>query len=153
MDFGSYVFASPYFGWLCNGVLMTLLISMISGICSALIGFLVVRCRMSSHPPLRWGGKAFISVFRNLPLVPLLLCLTFGIPRLWREFWGHAFPQGLELHLLLLGLALNTAAYFGEILYAGITAVAPQQAYAARTLGLPLSAIRRHVIYPQAVRI
>jgi len=55
--------------------------------------------------------------------------------------------------LLLLGLALNTAAYFGEILFAGMAAVSPDQIYAARTLGLSVGAVRRYVIYPQAVRI
>jgi ABC-type amino acid transport system permease subunit len=96
---------------------------------------------------------AFVTIFRNLPLVPLLLFLTFAIPGLWRALWGHSFPPGLELEILLLGLTLNTAAYFAEILRAGVSAVAPEQIYASRTLGLSPRTIRNRIIFPQAVRI
>lgn len=153
MDFSRYVFGPPYFGWLCRGLLMTLLIGTVSGLCAAVIGFLVLRCQMSAHRSLRVAGATFVTVFRNLPLVPLLLFLTFGLPGMWRQLWGSPFPRGLELHLLLLGLALNTGAYLAEILRAGVGAVAPHQIDAARTLGIARSAIRRRVIYPQAVRV
>jgi glutamine transport system permease protein len=153
MDFTQYVAGAPYFGWLCRGVLMTLLIAMVSGFCAAVIGFLVLQCHISAHRLWRAVGAGFVIVFRNLPLVPLLLFLTFAVPGLWRQLWGQPFSQGLEFYLLLLGLSMNTASYFAEILLAGVTAVAPEQVDAARTLGLPRGAVRRHVIYPQAVRI
>ena len=151
MEFRAYVFTAPFFGWLCDGVLMTLLISLISGLGAAVIGFLLLQCHLS--PSLRGIGVGFVLVFRNLPLLPLLMFLTFAVPGLWQQLWGHPFPQGLELYLLLLGLALNTAAYVGEILLAGVRAVAPEQILAARTLELARSRIRRHIVYPQAVRI
>jgi glutamate/aspartate transport system permease protein len=153
MDFGLYVFGAPYFGWLCSGVLMTLLISMISGVCAGVIGFPVLRCQISRRGSLRILGAGFVIVFRNLPAIPLLLFLTFAVPGLWRQFWGQPFPAGFEFHLLLLGLTLNTAAYFAEILRAGVASVAIEQIYAARTLGLNPVAVRWHVIYPQAVRV
>jgi His/Glu/Gln/Arg/opine family amino acid ABC transporter permease subunit len=153
MDFGRYVFGAPYFAWLCRGVLMTILIGVISGIGAAIIGFLVLRCRCSARGPLRALGIGFVMTFRNLPLVPLLLFLTFGLPGLWTGLSGRPFPRGLELTLVILGLALNTAAYLTEIMRAGVTAVAPQQVDAARSLGLTPGAIRRCVIYPQAARI
>jgi His/Glu/Gln/Arg/opine family amino acid ABC transporter permease subunit len=153
MDFGRYVFAAPYFGWLCSGLLMTVMISLISVFFAAIIGLLVVQCQISASQTLRMGGAGFVIVFRNLPLVPLLLFLTFGLPGLWSQLSGYPFPRGLELQLLLLGLALNTGAYFAEILRAGVAAVPPQQIDAARTLGLARATILRRVIYPQAARI
>ena len=153
MDFGHYVFGPPYFGWLWRGVLMTLLIATVSGLFAAVIGFLVLQCHISTRRPLRGLGAGFVLVFRNLPLIPLLLFLTFGLPGLWAQLCGCPFPRELELELLLLGLALNTGAYLAEILRAGVAAVAQQQVEAARTLGLAPGAIRRCVIYPQAVRI
>jgi His/Glu/Gln/Arg/opine family amino acid ABC transporter permease subunit len=153
MDFGQYVFGHPYFGWLCRGLLMTLLISTVSGFFAAIVGFLLLRCHISANRLLRGMAGAFVIVFRNLPLVPLLLFLFFGMPQVWRQIVGSPFPRGLELHLLIIGLMLNTGAYLGEILRAGVEAVAPQQIEAARTLGITPGAIRRSVIYPQAVRI
>jgi His/Glu/Gln/Arg/opine family amino acid ABC transporter permease subunit len=153
MDFGQYVFGHPYFGWLCRGLMMTLLISTVSGFLSAAVGFLVLRCHISGNRAIRGTGAVFVMLFRNLPLVPLLLFLAFGVPQAWGQIWGRPFPRGLELHLLIIGLMLNTGAYLGEILRAGVSAVAPQQIEAARTLGITPGTIRRGVIYPQAVRI
>ena len=153
MDFARYVFGTPYFEWLCRGVLMTMLIAAVSGLGAAIIGFLVLQCRCSVRGPLRALGVGFVMTFRNLPLVPLLLFLTFGLPGLWTALSGSPFPRGLELALVVLGLALNTAAYLAEIMLAGVTAVAPQQVDAARSLGLTPGAIRRRVVYPQAARV
>jgi His/Glu/Gln/Arg/opine family amino acid ABC transporter permease subunit len=153
MDFSSYVFSAPYFGWLCNGVLMTLSISMVSGIAAAGIGFFVLRCCMSPYHPIQAVGAAFVIVFRNLPLMPLLLFMTFAIPGLFRGLFGIPLAQGFEFPVFIIGLALNTAAYFAEILRAGVAAVVPEQTFAARTLGLSPRTIRNHVIFPQAVRV
>jgi His/Glu/Gln/Arg/opine family amino acid ABC transporter permease subunit len=153
VDFGRYVFSDPYLAWLCRGVAMTLLISLASACGAAVIGAAVLRCQLSPRRPLRALGAAFVMVFRNLPLVPLLLFVTFGLPGMWRELTGSALPRGLELYLLVLALALNTAAYVVEIVRAGITSIEPEQVEAARVLGLPPRAVRRRIIYPQALRI
>jgi His/Glu/Gln/Arg/opine family amino acid ABC transporter permease subunit len=153
MDFSRYVFAAPYFGWLCSGLLITAMISLVSGFFAAIIGLLVAQCQISARPDLRILGAGFVLVFRNLPLVPLLLFLSFGLPSLWTQLWGRPFPRGLELQLLLLGLALNTGAYVAEILRSGVAAVPQEQIDAAKTLGLARARILRRVIYPQAVRI
>lgn len=152
-EFGRYVFGPPYLDWLCRGVLMTLIIAAISTVGAGGFGLLVLRCHVSTRRALRIAGAVFVAVFRNLPLVPLLLFLTFGLPGLWRQLVGRPFPVGLDLHLLLLGLALNTGAYLAEILRAGVEAIAPQQVDAARTLGISPALIRRRVIYPQAIRM
>lgn len=153
MDFGRYVFAAPYFAWLCWGLLLTGVISALSVGGGALVGLLVVQCQLSAHRALRALGAAFVIVFRNLPLVPLLLFLTFGLPGFWKALWNVPFPRGLEFQLLILGLALNAGAYIAEILRAGVAAVPPEQIDAARTLGLSRGRIMRRVVYPQAVRI
>lgn len=153
MDFGRYVFSAPYWEWLCCGVAMTIIIALSSSVLAALVSLVVLRSQLAGARWLRALGVAFVLVFRNLPMVPLLLLLSFGVPGLWRQLWGQPLPRGLELPLLLVGLALNTAAYFAEILRAGVGAVSQQQVEAARTLGLRPRSIRRRVVYPQAIRI
>jgi His/Glu/Gln/Arg/opine family amino acid ABC transporter permease subunit len=153
MDFSRYVFGSPYFEWLCSGLLMTVVISIASSLFAAIIGFLVMQCHISTSRWLRVFGAVVVILFRNLPLVPLLLFLIFGLPGLWSNLCNCPFPRGLELELLLLGLALNTGAYLAEILRAGVEAVPPTQLDIARTLGLDRGAILRRVVYPQAIRI
>jgi His/Glu/Gln/Arg/opine family amino acid ABC transporter permease subunit len=153
MQFGRYVFAAPYFGWLCRGIMMTLLISLVSGVAAALLGLGVVRLRLAPHRGPRIAAATFVIIFRNLPLMPLLLFLTFGLPRLWLQVSGRPFPLVFELYLLLVVMSVNSGAYFAEILRAGVLGVAPQQQEVARTMGLSTAAIRWYVVYPQAVRI
>jgi His/Glu/Gln/Arg/opine family amino acid ABC transporter permease subunit len=149
----NYVFASPYFGWLLRGLVMTLVISLVSGTAAALTGLGVMRLRLAHHRGARAAAVTFVMIFRNLPIVPLLLFLTFAVPNIFLQVFGRPFPLAFDLTLLLLGLTLNTAPYIAEILRAGALAVAPQQIDAARTIGLSNTAIRWLVVYPQAVRI
>jgi His/Glu/Gln/Arg/opine family amino acid ABC transporter permease subunit len=153
MEFGRYVFAEPYFGWLWRGLGMTLLISLLSGWVAVVVGFGVLQLHLSAHRALRAAASGFVIIFRNLPLVPLLLFLTFGLPSLWLQLSGRPIPRGSEFPLLLAGLSLNTGAYLAEIFRAGVQGVPIAQRETARTLGLSTAAIRWHVIYPQAVRI
>ncbi|HVV81879.1 MAG TPA: amino acid ABC transporter permease [Kofleriaceae bacterium] len=153
MDFDRFVFASPYRDWLYRGVAMTVIISLVSAVVATVIAFAVLRCRMSSRRWLRVVGAAYVMIFRNLPLVPLLLFVTFGLPGLYRQVTGVPFPRDLELYLVMLGLSLNTGAYLAEILRAGVEWVPRQQLEAARVLGLSARAIRRRILYPQALRV
>jgi polar amino acid transport system permease protein len=152
VHFDRFVFASPYREWLIRGVEMTLVISLVSALVAAAIAFVVVRGHMSSRRSLRLAAAAYVLVFRNLPLVPLLLFVTFGLPGLFHRLTGTPFPRDLELYLVILGLSLNTGAYVSEIVRAGVEWVPRQQLEAARVLGMSPRAIRRAIVYPQALR-
>jgi ABC-type amino acid transport system permease subunit len=132
---------------------MTLIITGLSAGLALVLAWAVLRCQISARPYLRWAGFVYVIVFRNLPLVPLLLLLTFAVPHLWFWCWHHTFPRGLELYVVVFGLALNTAGYLSEILRAGVNSVPTEQMGAAKTLGLSAALVRRRVIYPQAIRI
>lgn len=153
MDFAQYVFGQPYFGWLCRGFLMTILIGLAGCAGGALLGVLSLRCHLGKKRLLRTAAACYVVLFRNLPTVPLLLFLTFALPGIWRATTGAGWPRGLEFHLLLLGLSLNAGPYLSEILRAGVEAVDSRQTDIARTLGLSEKAIGRYVVFPQAVRI
>jgi len=153
LDFSRYVFAPPYFGWLCRGMLMTLLIGAASAAIGSLFALAALRCRSAANCVWRAAGAGYVLLFRNLPIVPLLLFLTFALPGIWRQAFGHALPRGYEFYFLIMGLALNAGAYIVEILRAGVEAVPREQVETARTLGLSPQTIRRRVIFPQAVRI
>jgi His/Glu/Gln/Arg/opine family amino acid ABC transporter permease subunit len=153
MNFREYVFAEPYFGWLCAGVQMTLLITALTTILSLVLGAVIAAFGTSSSRPGRLVAKTYVSLFRNLPLVPLLLFLVFALPGVFQSLTGRRFPVGMDFLLLVLGLSLNTSAYIAEILRSGIQALPAEHAFAARVLGLKPLAIRISVVYPQALRI
>jgi polar amino acid transport system permease protein len=153
MDFQKYIFSDPYFGWLCQGILFTLIITLLTTIISVLFGFLIASCRMNSNRWLQTFGTVYINLFRNIPPVPLLLFLVFGLPSIFPQIFKEFFSFGIEFPLLVLGLSFNTSAYIAEILRSGINAVPKVHLEAARVLGLKPAAIRMKVIYPQALRI
>ncbi len=153
MEFQRYVFDQPYLGWLLRGVGVTLFVTVLTTVSSLLLGMLVVFMRTAARPGARAAARVYIALFRNIPLVPLLLFLVFAVPGAFKALTGSTFPAGNEFLLLVLGLSLNTSAYIAEILRSGIRAIPAAQADAARVLGLVPMDIRLRVIYPQAMRI
>ncbi|MBY0338786.1 MAG: amino acid ABC transporter permease [Acetobacteraceae bacterium] len=96
------------------------------------------------NPWVRWPLIAFVDTFRALPPLVLLVFIYAGLPFAGLELgaWGA----------VALGFLLNTGAYYGEILRAGIESVPRGQAEAARALGLSRSRTMTLVVLPQAVR-
>lgn len=92
----------------------------------------------------RGGIIASIDLLRAFPVIVLLILVFYGLPFLGVRLSGFA--------AVVLALVLNNAAYFGEIFRAGLDAVPPGQAQAARALGLRHLQAMRLVVLPQAIR-
>ncbi len=86
----------------------------------------------------------WVDLVRAFPPLVLLVLIVHGLP-----FAGIEPPP-----LVGVGIALtiNTSAYYGEILRAGILSVGPTQWEAARSTGLRTLPTLRLVVLPQAVR-
>jgi polar amino acid transport system permease protein len=96
------------------------------------------------HPWVRWPLIAWVDFFRAFPPLVLLIFLYAGLPF-----------AGLELGAfgcVAIGFFLNTGAYYGEILRAGIESVPTGQIEAARSTGLSRLQTMGYVVLPQAVR-
>lgn len=92
-------------------------------------------------------------------LLPAIAWIASGTTLTWElpELQGFNYRGGLSLPpefvALLLGLTLYTAAFIGEIVRAGITAVDKGQSEAAKSLGMKEGDRLRLVIIPQAMRV
>ncbi len=85
-----------------------------------------------------------VDLVRAFPPLVLLVLLVHGLPFL-----------GIEPTPLLgvgIALTINTAAYYGEILRAGVLSIDPTQWDAARSTGLSTVGTLRFVVLPQAFR-
>lgn len=153
MAFEKYIFSDPYWGWLLNGILYTIIITTLTTLFSVILGTIVSGLRTAKTPLFRTGAFIYINIFRNLPPVPLLLFLVFGLPGLYLSATGNIFPAGMEFYLLIIGLSLNSSAYIAEILRSGILAVPADHYDGAKVLGLGPVTTRLTVIYPQALLI
>src|SRR5258705_13011455 len=79
-------------------------------------------------PWVRWPLMAWVDFFRAFPPLVLLIFLYAGLPFAGLELGGFPFA--------CIAFFLNTGAYYGEILRAGIESVPSGQTEAARSTGL-----------------
>jgi His/Glu/Gln/Arg/opine family amino acid ABC transporter permease subunit len=128
---------------LLGGILTTLIASVVSMAASLVLALPISMLRISG----RWGGIAaqlYIELFRNLPLLVLVLWVFTVLPLL----------TGLTLSPLLSGivaLTLNLSAFIAEIYRAGITSIATGQSHAARALGMTRLQLYKRIVLPQAI--
>jgi polar amino acid transport system permease protein len=96
------------------------------------------------NPWVRWPLMAWVDFFRAFPPLVLLIFLFAGSPFAGFELSGFA--------CVCIAFFLNTGAYYGEILRAGIESVPTGQIDAARSTGLGRIQTMGYVVLPQAVR-
>jgi len=99
--------------------------------------------------PLGWFATAFIEFFRGIPALLTIFTFAFVVPL---AFGGFQIPGGGP-GAGIMALTIVTGAYAAEIVRAGIEAVPPGQAEAARSLGMSSGQTMVWVVLPQALRI
>lgn len=96
------------------------------------------------HPWVRLPLMAWVDFFRAFPPLVLLIFLYAGLPFAGLEMGGFG--------CVAVGFFLNTGAYYGEVLRAGIESIPQGQIEAARSTGLSRVQALGWVVLPQAVR-
>ena len=132
--------------FLISGLSITILITFFSIFFSLWIGFFTSLLGMSSIKPLLWINRAYIEVFRAIPLLVLLLWVYYGLPLVFGISFGP-FIAGI------ISLALSDSAFEAEIFRAGLQSVVKGQRDASKSLGLNKYQEMRFIILPQALRI
>ncbi|MBM3352871.1 MAG: amino acid ABC transporter permease [Betaproteobacteria bacterium] len=130
---------------LLAGLGNTLLLSVVV-VPLGLLGGLILSVTATSfhHPLVRYPLMAWVDFFRAFPPLVLLILLFAGLPFAGIQITGFA--------CVCIAFFLNTGAYYGEILRAGIESVPSGQTEAARSTGLGRLQTMLFVVLPQAVR-
>ena len=116
---------------LFNSMGITMEIFFVTLVTSLILGLGLALVRMSKSRVLSLIAKFYISVMRGTPLMLQLLVVYFG-PFF---IFGMQITPSYRLKAVLIGFALNYAAYFAEIYRSGIAAIPVGQYEAARLLG------------------
>ena len=133
-----------------DAYILVLKIFLISSVLSLIAGVFVGLGRVSRTSFTHSIATAYVEFFRGTPLLFQLFIIYLGIPSFWPP---GEFPLGnWSFAAAIIGLTLNHAAYSGEAIYGGITAVPDGQMEAARSLGMSYIDAMREVILPQAGR-
>jgi His/Glu/Gln/Arg/opine family amino acid ABC transporter permease subunit len=110
-----------------------------------LLGIFVGLARLAAAPWIRVPATVYVEFMRGVPLVMVIFWIWIVIPQVLRV----PIP---EYGVALSAFIIFEAAYFGEIVRAGVQSVPRGQVEAARALGLTGAQAMRHVVLPQALR-
>ena len=130
---------------LIRGVGITLELGLISAGMGLVLGLVLALMKYSRVPLLYWPAAVYIEFFRTTPALVQIAWLYYGLPLLTGYDLG-------ALGAAAVALGLNIAAFYAEIMRAGIVGVHRTQWQAARVLGLGLPDTLRYVVLPQALR-
>ena len=108
--------------------------------------------RMSRVRAVSWFAASYINLFRSVPLVMVLLWFFLVVPQLLQNVLGLSPSTDVRMASALTAFALFEAAYYAEIIRAGIQSVSPGQSAAALALGMTPAKSMRLIILPQAFR-
>jgi His/Glu/Gln/Arg/opine family amino acid ABC transporter permease subunit len=137
--------AWQYRGLLAEGVLVTVLLTVLTMAIAVPGGIVVMLLRQSRFRLARGAGTAFVELFRNLPLILLVYWAFYVLPMVV-EAQLSPFATGL------VALSLNVAAYNSETFRAGVNSIRRGQHDAALALGMSRFQVMRKVVLPQATR-
>jgi polar amino acid transport system permease protein len=126
------------------GLLNTVLLSLMVVPLGFIGGLGLALAAHSKKPLVRWPLMAWVDFFRAFPPLVLLILLFAGLPFAGLELGGFA--------CVAIAFFLNTGAYYGEILRAGIDSIPGGQVEAARSTGLSGLQTTAYIVLPQAVR-
>jgi His/Glu/Gln/Arg/opine family amino acid ABC transporter permease subunit len=145
--------------YILEGFLINLEFALIAMVLAFVLGLILALLRISTSRVVGFVTGAWVDVFRNLPLILLIIYLGLYLPDPLRNFWKDNIPEwapeAFQSDLVpgaLLALILYNSAVLAEIMRAGILSLASGQREAAAALGMTYVQSLRHVILPQGLR-
>ncbi len=140
------------FNLLGRGMGVSLQITFTAMVAGIIWGTLIALMRLSSYKTLNVLAAAYVTVFRLVPLVMVLLWFFLIVPDFLQSLFGLSSATDMRLVSALVAFALYEAAYYSEIIRAGIQSISSSQQHAAFALGMTYSQSMRLIILPQAFR-
>jgi len=150
-DFETIVRTAPYL--IQVGLVFTLKLTLLSTAGAIVLGTLLALMRLSSNRLVSGLAGSYVNLMRALPLILIIFWFYFLVPYIvgWVTQAGQPVPVG-GFTSALITFILFEAAYFCEIMRAGIQSIPSGQAAAAYALGLNYWQVMRKIVLPQAFR-
>lgn len=148
-DWSSIPPALPFL-WQGMKLSLTLLALAMSG--GVVIGTLLALMRLSPNALLANVAGAYVNLFRSVPLVLVIFWFYFLVPFVIKAVSGNANTAIGPFYSALIAFTLFEAAYYCEIIRAGIQSVPRGQVSAAYALGMTRAQTMRLVVLPQGFR-
>lgn len=137
---------------LWTGAIITFKITVLALVFGILWGTVLALFRLSGIKPLEWFAKGYVTLFRSIPLVMVLLWFFLIVPQFLQNVLGLSAEIDIRLASAMVAFSLFEAAYYSEIIRAGIQAVSRGQVNAAFALGMTYTQSMKLIVLPQAFR-
>ncbi|KQT51315.1 amino acid ABC transporter permease [Aureimonas sp. Leaf454] len=126
------------------GLGLSLVLAFVAIAIGCAIGLVTAFARTSKPLPLRWLAGTYVTVFRNTPLLVLVLFSFFALPQM-----GFRLSK---TNSFVLALSLYSGAYLAEVFRGGLLGVPKGMREAGLAIGLTDGQIRRRIIIPIMLR-
>jgi polar amino acid transport system permease protein len=133
----------PYAPLFFEGLLITLLVTVLGAVVMVVTAFTVGLARLSEHRVLRLPAAVFIEVFRGTSMLVQMFWFFYALP-----FFGI---QLTPLAAAVLALGFNEGAYAAEIVRGAISSRTAGQNEACVALGMGRALRMRRVLIPQSI--
>jgi glutamate/aspartate transport system permease protein len=151
IDWDVIIRSLPYLFF--DGMRFTIMLTLMATTGGIVIGTLLALARLSNIPGLSHAAGAYVNLIRSMPLVLVIFWFYFLVPYIGQWLTGASRPIQVGAFLsALVTFTLFEAAYFCEIMRAGIQSIPRGQVQAAQALGMTYRQQMVEVILPQAFR-
>ncbi|MDR0274343.1 MAG: amino acid ABC transporter permease [Burkholderiaceae bacterium] len=140
-----------FFNWgvissyVLKGFYFTVFLTVVSTAGGIFFGTLLALMQLSRRRLIHWPAALYVNGMRAMPFVMVILGFFVVVPFLIGR------PIGAERSAVITFIAFQ-AAYFSEIMRAGIQSIARGQVHAGQALGMSYGQNMRLIVLPQAFR-
>jgi len=136
-----------------EGMRFTIMLTLLATLGGLVLGTLLALLRLSGLPVLSQIATGYVNLMRSLPLVLVIFWFYFLVPYLGQWVTGASRPIAVGAFAsALITFTLFEAAYFSEIMRAGIQSISKGQVSAGYALGLRYPQVMGWIVLPQAFR-
>ena len=150
-DWGVIQRSLPYL--FLEGMRFTVTLTVLAMAGGIIFGTLLAMMRLSSFKPVSWLAGAYVNLMRSIPLVLVIFWFYFLVPYIGAWITGAERPiQVGAFYSALVTFTMFEAAYYCEIMRAGIQSIPRGQVWSGYALGLNYWQAMGYVVLPQAFR-
>ncbi len=131
--------------YLQKGLIFSFQLTVIATVGGIIVGTVLALMRLSGKPWLVMPATIYVNTMRSIPLLMVILWFFLLIPLMIGK------PIGVNLSAIITFIAFE-AAFFSEIVRAGIQSIPRGQVYAGQALGMSYAQNMHLVVLPQAFR-
>jgi glutamate/aspartate transport system permease protein len=151
IDWDVIIRSLPYLFF--DGMRFTVILTLLATAGGIVIGTILALSRLSNLPGLSHVAGVYVHLIRSIPLVLVIFWFFFLVPYIGQWLTGSDRPiQVGAFYSALVTFTLFEAAYFCEIMRAGIQSISRGQEQAAQALGMSYATTMGYIILPQAFR-